>query len=844
MRITEAARERWSVRWLDAAQQDVRYAVRALRRTPAFTVAVVVTLALGIGANAAMSAVVDRLLFRPVSGLTAPASVHRIYFETTDRGRSSTSSWLSFGRYQDISRLSTSFSEIAAFNERLVAVGSGDHVRELTILGVSASFFDFFPAPPVRGRYFTAAEDRAPAGASVAILAHAFRLSDYGGRDVLGATLQVGNLATTIIGVASPDLIGINDAQPPRLFMPITSLGPVQGGPGAPRIAQGYDFFFGHMMARRRDGVSVAAASADATNAFRQSWLAERAAQPRLASLEEAQPRAHAGGLRPGAAPTRSLNTRTALWIAGVSTLVLLIAIANAANLWLGRALARRRETAVRLALGVSRGRLFSQFATESLIVAAIAAAGGALLAHFGGAAIYRMLAPTFGGLAASPSAGMLDGRSIALVALLTLVVATLTAIAPTLFAHRTVLAPALRSGARGTVEGIRLKTVLVVVQAALSLMLVVGALLFVRSLNAAAAMPLGYEPDRVLSVNRTMRGAPLSAEALLALRRTLLDAARAHPAVEAAAWRFTTPFGTNAQVQFTVDGVESVNRLGMFTEQEATAGYFDTMHTRILRGRAFTDQDRVDTPRVVVVSEGMARVLWPGQDPLGKCLRIGRLPAPCTSVIGVAEDVRLGSLTSTEHFHFYLAIDQYPDRDGSGMFLRVRGEPAAQAESIRRALQPLMPGMSYVTVQPLDSLVERGRQSWRVGATLFVAFGALALIVAAVGLYGVISYLAAQRMPEVGVRLALGARRRDIGWLILRPGSGLVAAGVLVGCVAALAVSRWFQPLLFQQSATDPAIYATAGVLLLLTGIAASIIPAIRAGRLDPTTVIRGQEG
>ena len=308
-----------------------------------------------------------------------------------------------------------------------------------------------------------------------------------------------------------------------------------------------------------------------------------------------------------------------------------------------------------------------------------------------------------------------------------------------------------------------------------------------------------------MLSVNRTMRGTPLAREALLALRRSLLDAARAHPAVEAAAWRFTTPFGTSAQVAFTVDGVEAVNRLGQFTSQEATADYFKTMGTRIVRGRGFSESDRADTPRVVVVSESMGRTLWPGADPIGKCIRIGAAPAPCTSVVGIAEDVTLVSLTANDHLHFYLNIDQYPERDGSGLFLRVRGEPAASAESIRQALQPLMPGASYVSVQPLDLLVDRGRQSWRVGATMFVAFGGLALIVAAVGLYGVIGYMAAQRTAEVGVRLALGAPSRDIAWLVLRPGVVLVIAGIAAGVGLALVASRWFQPLLFQQSATDP---------------------------------------
>jgi hypothetical protein len=321
-----------------------------------------------------------------------------------------------------------------------------------------------------------------------------------------------------------------------------------------------------------------------------------------------------------------------------------------------------------------------------------------------------------------------------------------------------------------------------------------------------------------------------------------MVDTVRALPFVETAAARFTTPFGTNAEWQFSADGIDAVNRLGRFTAQEATPGYFDTMGTRIVAGRPFTNDDRVDTPRVVVVSASMARVLWPGQDPIGKCLRFGAPPAPCTSVIGVAEDVRLVNFTSSDHLHSYLAMEQYPDRQGSGLFVRVRGDAAAHAEVVRRALQPLMPGTSYVTVQPLDSLVDRGRQSWRVGATLFVAFGALALVVAAVGLFGVINYATTQRMPEVGVRIALGAPRGRIAWTILRPALVLITTGIALGSVIALGISRWFQPLLFKQSATDPAVYVAASVLLITAGLLAAAVPAVRAVRVQPTHVLRGE--
>ncbi|HET9371532.1 MAG TPA: ABC transporter permease, partial [Vicinamibacterales bacterium] len=256
LRIAEATRERWSIRWIDHLQQDVRQAVRGLRRTPGFTAAVVATLALGIGANAATVAVVDRLMFRPLDDLRHPDRVHRVYMQTLDRGRLNTTSWMTFGRFADIAAATTSFDAVAGFVERSFAVGVGESVRELPVVGVSASFFDFFDAAPAAGRFFTAGEDRAPIGAAVSVLAHSFWHSEYQGRDVIGSTLQVGNMATTIIGVAPASLVGVNDAQPAQIFVPINSIGPAYGGPDAARFAQGYDFFWGHMMARRGAGVS------------------------------------------------------------------------------------------------------------------------------------------------------------------------------------------------------------------------------------------------------------------------------------------------------------------------------------------------------------------------------------------------------------------------------------------------------------------------------------------------------------------------------------------------------------------------------------------------------------
>jgi ABC-type antimicrobial peptide transport system permease subunit len=267
-------------------------------------------------------------------------------------------------------------------------------------------------------------------------------------------------------------------------------------------------------------------------------------------------------------------------------------------------------------------------------------------------------------------------------------------------------------------------------------------------------------------------------------------------------------------------------------------------MGTRILRGRAITGADRAGAPRVVVVSEGMAKAIWPGKDAVGECIRIGiwratRESLDCSTVIGVAEDAVHNPITD-EPNRYYIPIDQFPNFGARRLLLRVHGPPAAASEGIRRALQREMSGQQYVTARPLTDLVDDQRRSWAIGATMFVAFGVLALIVASVGLYGVIAYNVAQRMHELGVRVALGAQPANILRLIVGQGVRFALAGVVTGTMLALAASHWFQPLLFRQSAKDPIVYALVAVTLLVVAVAASTSPALRAAKADPNTALR----
>jgi putative ABC transport system permease protein len=835
-RVREESRDRWSVPWLDHLQQDVRYAIRGLRRSPGFALSAIITLGLGIGANAAMFGVIDRLMLRPHAYLRDAGRAHRVYLQYKERDRQVTRESIEYTRYLDLRRWTTSFSATAAYAPGSQAIGTGEAARERPIAAVSASFFGFFDARPALGRFFLAAEDTTPVGASVAVLAYGFWKSDFGGRNVLGESIQVGNINATIIGVAPRGFTGVAEEQAPAVYVPITAYAGNMPGEDGKTYFIHYYWGWMNMMVQRKPDVSVAAANADLTNAFTRSWNIERGENRSLGPVSEARPRAIASSLRSAAGPDPGLEARTLVWVSGVAVVVLLIACANVANLFLARALRRRRELALRIALGVSRRRLAAQSFTETIVLSLFGFAAGVAVAQWGGAVLRRLFVGETG-----PLDAMTDGRTLVVAGAASLTAAILTGLAPVFFGVRADVASTLKSGLReGTYQRSRARGALLIAQGALSMVLLVGAGLFVRSLEHVREKRLGFDAERLLIVRRNLRGADMSDSAQAQLGRQLLAAAQSVPGVESAAWISSVPFWTTSSVDVSVPGVPSMRGLGLMTYQQGSTDYFRTMGTRILRGRGFTADDRATSPRVAVVGENMARVLWPNVNPIGRCMRVGADTMPCTTVVGVAEDVLHGSLAEDAPNRYYLPIEQFRPAAGYAVMLRMRGDPAASAERVRAALQPVMPGQTYVTVRPLSEVVDGERRSWRVGATMFVAFGVLALVVAAVGLYGVVAYNVAQRMQELGVRVALGAQTPDVVRLVVGQGVRFAVAGVTLGTVLALVAARWVQPLLYAQSATDVRVFGTVGSVLVLVAIVASGLPARRATRVDPNTVLR----
>ncbi len=526
-------------RFADNFRQDLRLTLRSLRRSPGFVATAVLTLGLGIGATVAMFGVTDRLMFRPLNYLRDPATVQRVYWQWQERGAVATTVSTFYTRYLDLQRGTTSFGQVAAFSELPIAIGEGEHARERRVGVVSASFFDLFDARPVLGRFFDASEDVTPRGADVAVLSFPLWRGAFGGRDVRGERIRVGNIDATIIGVAPDGFDGVYDAVPPEIYVPITTWAASTSSDDATSYFTRYRWSWVGILVRRRAGVTVAQAEADATQAFARSWEAAQSDNPRLPPLATARPSVAISSVRPGAGPNPALEARTSFWLAGVAAIVLVIACANVANLFLARGLRRRRETAIRVALGVSRSRLIAQSLIEGVLVALAGGAAAFVVAQWAAAAIFRVLLP------GAPAAGAqfaADWRTLTVTAVATLAAGAIIGLVPA-GVPRGHLQRSLRGGARGgTADGRGLRTALLLVQAALSVVLLAGAVLFVRSLVSVQSMRTGYEADRVLLVNRVVRG-QVDPKAHTALRELLLAEAKALPGVESAAWVNSAPF-------------------------------------------------------------------------------------------------------------------------------------------------------------------------------------------------------------------------------------------------------------------------------------------------------------
>lgn len=822
---------------LENIAQDVKYAWRGLRRSPSFTLAVVLTLGLGIGANVAMFTIVDRLLFRTPAYLIAPARVHRLYFARTSAdGVEFDNNYTQFNRYRDLARSSRTIELAVAYASSDVLVGRGEDARQLPVGAATASLWQMFSVQPVIGRFFTAGEAAPRTGSPVAVLSYSAWRSRFGGSpDVLGRSLAIGAATYTIIGVAPPEFT-VLDAAEPFAIVPLGPFGDADKVRPPYRYDVDYTATWLEMYVRLRPGVTTRAATTDLTYDVVSSYTGEMTAAGMNAAdfLRRVRPRVVVGSALFDRGPRAGNEAKISAWVLGVTVVVLLVACANIGNLLLTRALRRRHELSVRVALGASRTRLVTQLLTESVVLALLGGAAGVAIARLAGGVFQLILVP--GVAVAHP----IDLRVLAFAVSVALAVGLAAGIAPALYAIRTDIAGMLKSDQRsGTEHSAVLRQSLVVAQVSLAALLLLGAGLFVRSLRNVASTHLGFDADRLLRVEVETRGATLDTAALVALREWLVERARALPVVEDATPAITVPFAGEAVVPLFVPGVDSLDHLGEFVLQTAAPNYFATMGTRLIRGRGFTDDDRHGSALVLIVSQTMARKVWPAEGAIGQCVRLGADTAPCRTVIGVAEDVKHGRFDDEAPMLYYVPIAQTLHGQG-WIFVRTRPAAAAETEMVRRALQQTMPAPMSVIVTPVAASIYDAEHAWRLGATMFSVFGVLCLVVAAIGLYGTIAYAVAQRAREVAVRVALGASTPAVVRLVVRQCVSVTLLGTALGCGGALLGGRWLAPLLFGESARDPVVFGVAAASLIVVALAAALVPARRAARLDPASALR----
>ena len=841
-RITEDTRDARGVMLLQHFMQDLSYAVRGLRAHPLFACGVIATLALGVGVNTAMFGILDRTLFRAPAGMIDPGSVHRVYVASSgSNGKRNIEMGLEYPRIADLARWSRTIDASASLAYRGMAVGDGHDTRQLVVGVVSASYFRFFRMAPTLGRFFDTTEDQPPAGTAVAVISHDYWQSQFGGRtSAIGARLLVGQRTYTIIGVAPAGFDGVSEQRHPSVFVPVTAHASTVDS----SFYRTYHWSGLEMLVRSKRGVSASALEADLSAALARSWNAQRSIEPGQTSADVARPEVITGPVQVARGPLAGPESRVAMLMGSVALIVLLVACANVANLLLARTLRRRRELAVRRAMGGTRARLMQQLLTETLVLATFGTAAGLVAAELTAGALRRTVTRF-----TDDWSVLTDIRTLAFALGVTVCATLLAGLIPAFHAGRDDLAGSLKAGAReGTYHHSRIRVVLLLLQTTLSTILLVGAGLFVRSLRQVRAVPLGYDVTPVAYVEASSRGAHATARQVLDLEQRLVAEASAIPGVERATPVVSVPFWSTERAPIFVTGIDSENKLGRFLIQAASPEYFATVGTRIVRGRGLASTDRAGAQPVAVISEAMATTLWHNDNPIGKCFRIGSDTMPCTTIVGVAENIRarVASLGGGADLIYYLPIEQYAATNGPppmlALFARVHGRADDYVERLRARLQPLMPAPIYLTVRPLHEIVDPTMQSWVSGAKMFMLFGVLALSLAGVGLYAVIAFAVVQRTQEIGVRIALGARGIDVLALIVGDGIRVTLGGLVIGALVALATSRAVAPLLFHVSPRDPLVYGIVAATLLVVGVAASLIPAFRASRVDANSALRAE--
>ena len=796
--------------------RDTRHAVRLLLRNPGLSLVAVLTFALGIGVNTAVFSVFNGVILRPLP-YPEPDRIAMIWMDNRRQGIKEDIT--SYPTFADWRAQSTSFAHMAAFTQSAFNLTGADEPERLRGAEATASFFDVMGVRPIVGRIFTA-DHETPGRDAVVVISHGLWQRRFGGAaDVVGKTITLNGQPHEVIGVM-PGTLAVPEGA--ELWRPLAPPEQVRNARGA---------FWLPVIGRLKADVSVEQAQTE------MDGIAAR--------IEQAFPASRGFGAYVVPLHRQIVGDiqRSLLVLLGAVGLVLLIACANLGNLMLGRTAARRKELAIRTALRAGRGRLIRQIVTETLVLALAGAALGLLFAYWAS----RFFIGLGGDAIPRPDAVSIDVRVLLFTLALAMVAAVLAGLLPALQASRRAAADHLREGGRegaATVSRFT-RNALVAGEVALAFMLLAGAGLLMRTLWTMERVDRGFSTAGIATATVSLPAAAYAGgPEVRAFYARLLERVRALPGVESAATGtgVLQPLVANSGIySFEGQPLPPPEQRVEYPFEIVSPGFFETLGIQLVAGRPFDSRDHAEAPRAVIVNETLAKMGWPGQDAVGRRMRAGGegSTAPWMTVVGVIRDVKRADLRRDVRPELYMCALQVTPRTQM-LLVRTAGDPTAILPAVRQEIRALNPQLPLFAAGTLDRSVSQTLTSPRFRATLLAGFAVIALLLAGIGIYGVTSHAVSQRTQEVGVRMALGATRPDVLALMLRQHVTPALAGIGLGIVGALALGRWLRSFVYGVGVADPATFALMAAALLAVAIAACLVPARRATRVDPVVALR----